>query len=269
MTLTTNAFDLNWMHNGKHLGIPSAKDLMALDSFQQKHNNDSNSALLLLHGFSSSPAVFRFFYPQLTHYQSIYAPLLKGHGKSIHDFSLAKASDWIGEVELTLTKLCKKYKKVDVLGLSMGGLIAAHLVDNFPIRHLYLLAPALALHHPIHRLKSIANFSSFFGFCALRNQGGNLCHSQNAELAYRQLPISIILEILNLIENYEHKNWTTPTTLFLGQHDKVVHSMKVAEILRSLPRLKTYFLEHSAHVLPIDNDYRFILNTIIHSHHQI
>jgi carboxylesterase len=268
MTSATNAFDFNWMHNGKHRGIPNTNDSKALDSFQKEQSNESNSALLLLHGFSSSPAVFRLFYPELKHYQYIYAPLLKGHGKSIHDFSLAKARDWIGEVELTLTKLCKKYKKVDVLGLSMGGLIAAHLVDHFPIRHLYLLAPALALHHPIHRLKNIANFSSFLGFSTIRNQGGNLCNQEAFELVFRQLPITTILEILKLIENYQHKNWATPTTLFLGQHDKVVNSMKVAEILRTLPRLKTYFLEQSAHFLTIDNDNKFILDTINQTHNQ-
>ena len=230
--------------------------------YEHQHDHPKSKAILLLHGFSSSPAVFRHFYPHLCHYRYIYAPTLIGHGQSIQDFAQIQAQDWLAQVEQILTKLCHHFETVDVLGLSLGGLLAAYLGPKFPINHLYLLAPALELCKPLCILQHTARVAKSLGFFAVRNQGGCVDQSSESELAYRWLPLNSILEILELIKNYPNHSWTIPTTVFLGRKDSVIDSIKVAEKLQQHPNLKTIMLEQSAHVLPIDGNYRDILQII-------
>jgi carboxylesterase len=256
------AFDFSYMRNGNHLSTPNIDEQKLLMPYQRQFDHTESKAILLLHGFSSSPAVFRHFYPHLCHYRYIYAPTLRGHGQSIQNFSQATAQDWLLQVEDILTELCQHFETVDVLGLSLGGLLAAYLCPKFPIHHLYLLAPALALCSPISLLQQTAKIAKNLGFFALRNRGGCVYQSDESELAYRWLPVNTVLEILELIQNYPEHSWNTPSTVFLGRKDPVVDSSKVAQKLQTHPNLRTVILEQSAHVLPIDGNYRDILQMI-------
>ena len=58
-----------------------------------------------------------------------------------------------------------------------------------------------------------------------------------------------------------------PTDLFLGSQDKVVNSVKVAEIFKNIVNCKTTWLENSSHVLPLDNDVKKIITTIQENQH--
>ena len=87
-------------------------------------------------------------------------------------------------------------------------------------------------------------------------------------MLYRQLPLDVIIEILSLIQDYQHQSWTHQTTLFIGEHDKVVDSKRVANILGDLPNLETHVLRHSGHVLPIEEDYKIILKALENTNHQ-
>lgn len=225
-------------------------------------NNKKKRALLLLHGFSSSPAVFRFLIPLLPPYDFIYAPCLPGHGDSIADFSRLKAEDLFLFIDTIGANLVEDYQQVDVLGLSLGGLLAHYLSTCFPIHHRFLLAPAFDLHINIERMLSISTVLSRIGFSRLRSRAGNLCTSTSCEISFLQLPISTVLEVLTLIYSYGFKASNCPTDLFLGMHDKVVASTQVAQRFASDAHVYTHWLEHSAHVLPLDNDINTIASVI-------
>lgn len=259
---TPITYDFTCMRNGTQFYPPGPNELALLNPYEQLGSHPDSNALLLIHGFGSSPAVFRHFYPHLCHYRYIYAPTLKGHGTSIQNFSVVHYQDWLIQIGEILSNLCQRFETVDVLGLSLGGLIASKLAPQFPIHHLYLLAPALELFKPATVLKQTAKFFKGLGFFAIRNQGGLVHQSQDCELTYRWLPIDSILQVLSLIEEFQYKPWSIPTTLFLGKHDLVVNSNKVAKKLRDLPQLKTIMLQNSAHVLPIDGDYPEIIHTL-------
>ena len=211
-------------------------------------------ALLMLHGFSSTPAVFRRLLPALPDYDAIICPVLPGHGDSIAAFRKVKAVDWIAAVEQTTAALMKDYQRVDVLGLSLGGLLACHLSQRFELNHLYLLAPALALQLPIKWALMLAHLLQGLGFKYLRNRAGNINSKQYNELAYRQLPIAAIIEILTLINEFKLIGPKCPTDLFLGRIDAVVDSKRVEHLLAHLTKVNVHWLEDSAHVLPLDSD---------------
>jgi carboxylesterase len=256
-----NIDDFRYMWRGKHRQILKDKDAALLEPINIRREGHQR-ALLLLHGFSSSPAVFRELTPTLTNYNAIVCPTLPGHGKNIHAFSAVKASEWLSAAEHTCSELMKQYKHVDILGLSLGGLLACHLTKHVTPRRLYLLAPALALRLNIPLALTTTRILNWLGFKCLRNQAGNLCSELYNELSYRQLPISTIFEILTLIQDFKFSPPQCPTELFLGSFDEVVDSGKVAKLFATLPNVETHWLKHSAHVLPLDEDRDYIVECV-------
>lgn len=139
-----NIDDFRYMWQGKPVEVLLDKDAECLRPVYKK-GPGKQRALLLLHGFASSPAVFRALLPQLPAYDAVLCPALPGHADSILAFSHSTAKDWIRAADEAFESLAADYEQVDVLGLSLGGLIACDLSKRFDIHHLYLLAPALSL----------------------------------------------------------------------------------------------------------------------------
>lgn len=252
-----------WFHQGQLLDVLKQKDQGFLEPIRlERKNHKGKHALLLLHGFAATPAAYRSFLPALSAYDLVFCPVLKGHCQSIEALAAAKASDWLAEVEQHFQALQESFEMVDVMGLSLGGLLACHLSKNFSIRHLYLLAPALDLHLNLGLYLPLVKLLKTLQFSELRSLSGDFYSEKAADLTYRKLPLSILEEILTLIQNFSCLAPKCPTDLFLGRYDKVVHSERVAARFKAQAGLKIHWLERSAHILPLDGDQAEILATV-------
>ena len=102
-------------------------------------------ALLLLHGFGDTPQTLRYLGGRLHAAGfTVRAPLLPGHGRGLRDFATAGAEDYASAARDELAQLRARASWVGVIGLSMGGAIAAKLAaDSEDVRVLALLAPYL------------------------------------------------------------------------------------------------------------------------------
>jgi carboxylesterase len=225
-------------------------------------NQNHRHALLLIHGFASSPAVYRYMLPLLTGYDAIICKALPGHASNFNEFSKTKAIDWVQAVESTYDELLPAYEKIDVLGLSLGGLLACHLAKTRKIHRLFLLAPALSLKINIQHVLFYAKVLQFFGINRIPNQGGNILSREHSELTYRQLAVSTITELLNMIKTFSYTPPNCPVDVFLGEYDKVVNVKQIAQTLEKYPQTTVHWLKHSAHVLPLDADMEDIVNYI-------
>ncbi len=246
------------MSGGKPVKPFSSEDAPLLAPFDIRGTGDAR-ALLLLHGFSSSPAVFRAMSPAITGYDAVVCPLLPGHADSISGFANITSIEWLAAASEACEALVKHYQAVDVLGFSLGGLLACHLSQRYPLNRLYLLAPSLSLHINVPVTLWGARVLQGLGIRHLRNRAGNLYTTRFAELAYRQQPLTTIIEILTLIKDFHFVPPNCPTDLFLGRFDAVVDSKQVAERFKNQPYVTTHWLEHSAHVLPLDGDIEAIV----------
>lgn len=263
-----NIDDFNFMWRGKIVAPLSERDSHLLLPINIRQR-DSGRALLLLHGFSSSPAVYRLLLPELLKmYDAVVCPALPGHANQIDAFAKTSASEWLHAVQQTAQQLAQTYQAIDVMGLSLGGALACQLSESFAINHLFLLAPALSLHgHTRFRLL-LAKTLKRLGLKRISNRAGNFHSKGQSELTYRQLPVSAIIEILNLVAHHRFIPPTCPTDVFLGRHDEVVDSQMVAKFFEASPNVHIHWLEHSAHILPLDGDVSIILRHIedvIHS----
>lgn len=84
----------------------------------------NGEAVLLIHGFTGTPAHWRLLGPAL-HQQgyTVLAPLLPGHGTSIDDMSHHGGEEWLTAVTRAALEL-GGHRRLHLVGLSMGGLLA-------------------------------------------------------------------------------------------------------------------------------------------------
>jgi carboxylesterase len=253
--------DFQYMHRGQVVGLLEKSDediVKPITLSNQKHER----AALLLHGFSSSPAVYRRMIPALIHYDHIICPVLPGHGESIDAFATTTAKQWMQTAQSACEELVSTYSEVDVIGLSLGGILACHLSTQFRLHHLFLLAPAFTIHLPATLTRIAVQALKALGIRRIPNRAGNIHTPGHAELAYRQLPLTTILEILNLIQQFKWQTPTCPVDVFLGRFDEVVNNKAVAARFADLPNAQLHWLEQSAHVLPLDGDLQEIIHCI-------
>jgi len=112
---------------------------------------DGDRACLLLHGFSSSPADFGALGPVL-HAQGVhvFAPLLPGHGRSPEDLRGTRRDDWTRAAEEAFDHLATRHECVDVVGFSMGGVLALHLARARGPRRVVLWGAFFRVTHKWH-----------------------------------------------------------------------------------------------------------------------
>jgi carboxylesterase len=115
---------------------------------------------------------------------------------------------------------------------------------------------------PIGFMLQLAQVLKYIGFYQFRNISGNLITNEHAEITYRKLPVSAIIEMLTLAHTYQWVPPKCPIDLFLGAHDAVVASAEVEKLFLPLPNATIHWLKNSAHVLPLDNDYNEVIQCI-------
>ncbi|MFT4059333.1 MAG: alpha/beta fold hydrolase [Legionella sp.] len=256
-----NKNDFRYMLRGKHVRDLNNSDFSLLKPVN-KYGKKTDHAVILLHGFSSSAAVYRDLIPQLQHYDAIICPNLPGHASSIEDFSRTTATDWLLYATQICEDLFKKYHKVDIIGLSLGGLLTCKLSEHFSFNHIFLLAPALKLVMDERKNLAFAKTAIRLGFKEVRGTAGNLVTNEHAEISYRRIPLISITEMLSFILEHRWVAPQTPVDLFLGTQDKVVSSPDVEHMFLNLPNVTIHWLPNSAHILALEEDLEQIVTCI-------
>ncbi len=115
----------------------------------------NSRGILLLHGFGDTPQTLQLLASALhTAGFDVRAPLLPGHGRSVSDFMSSRRREWLACAREELRVMQQKNQTVAIVGLSMGGALAAILAaENPDTRALALLAPYLDM-PATHKLAS-------------------------------------------------------------------------------------------------------------------
>lgn len=114
----------------------------------------TREAVLLLHGFGDTPQTLAYLAEALhARGWDVHAPLLPGHGRTLRSFASSRSQQWVGAAREALDYLLARYDRVAVVGLSMGGALAAILAaERDRIVALALLAPYVELPPRLRRL---------------------------------------------------------------------------------------------------------------------
>lgn len=108
-------------------------------------------SVLVLHGFSACPYEVRELgrFLQGRGYR-VLAPRLAGHGIGTDAFNAKGRADWLADAEAAFDELRSPGEKLDVIGHSMGGILATLVAARHgaQVRRLVLGAPAFRLAGP-------------------------------------------------------------------------------------------------------------------------
>ncbi|MGG1514973.1 alpha/beta fold hydrolase [Paenibacillus oryzisoli] len=99
---------------------------------------------LLFHGFTGGPYEVEPLARHLREQgQQCEVPRLPWNGETHHQLHTSRWEDWVSAAEQHAQRLTETHGSFDMVGFSMGGLLAAHLAVRFPVRRLILLNTAV------------------------------------------------------------------------------------------------------------------------------
>jgi len=108
--------------------------------------DDSNTAVLFIHGIVGTPNHFNELTPLVPHGFSVCNLLLDGHGKGVKDFSRSSMGKWEAQIDAAVNSLSTTHDKIYIVAHSMGALFAIEqAIKNKKVCGLFLLAVPLRL----------------------------------------------------------------------------------------------------------------------------
>lgn len=259
-------------HHRRCLGPATAADIAHTRSIDINNPHvDNSTAIILIHGFISSAAVYRDITVGLKNQASrIIAPTLKGHATSIEDTATIHWQSWLEQLRELYQQCRGHYKKVIVVGMSMGGALASLLAAEFAdIDHLVLLVPAVYL-TPLLKLAPMANkfttWTKIKSLQYLKTIGGDIKKEGAYELSYYKAHFNVFEQCyrVSMAARSCLEKIKTPTTLIAASHDHVISKRCINKTYEQLAchNKKIIWLENSYHVITLDNEQSQIIDII-------
>ena len=199
-------------------------------------------AILFVHGFVGGVYDYNNYPNELEIYRNfdVYTFTLPGHDKLI--VKNVHYEDWIKASEEQIEFLISHgYRKIYVIGHSMGGVIAAHLASKYSeVKRLVLVAPAFRyLDFKDGKVNIKGLNDSVKGIPEMfKNMGTEVVFER-----FQKTPIPTLIEFTKLVSAHEGDlaNITCPTLTIRGLSDKVV-PMEAVDLVYNGVKSKTNIL---------------------------
>ena len=194
--------------------------------FFLKSSSKSASAVLLIHGFLSSPAEMRSLGVRL-HEQGhhVLGVRLKGHGTSPWDLRDRDWQDWQKSVERGYDIIKTYSQSVHIVGFSTGGLLALLQASVHPSKKIKSVtsvsAPVdfknknLKFVPLLHHANKIVRWVSSEGLVPFRPN-----EPENPEINYRHIPIRALYQLQLMIEHLMEMPIHIDAKVYLYQNDQ-------------------------------------------------
>jgi carboxylesterase len=239
------------------------------NSFKIPSATDPTVGVLLIHGFTASPAEMRPL-AEYIHRETgwlCHGVLLPGHGTTVESLKNTGWQQWRRAANEAYDQLARSLptpsKNIFLVGVSMGASLCCAVArdhENDPaIKGLILLAPAFG----ISRWKKVmAQFLAkvFPDKCAYKGKATERYYHAKSLWSYTQLPLKKILDMTRLGEEafVALERIHAPTYVFAGELDRVVSRKKIQEASELLKRMEKgpdiCVLPHSEHILTVEPD---------------
>jgi len=219
------------------------------------------SGVLVLHGFTGNPSSMRSIAQRAAEAgYSVELPRLPGHGTRVEDMIKTTWADWSTTAVEVFDELAARCERVAVVGLSMGGGLAAHVAE---------VRPSVVGCVFINPLVKSPGTEMLEGIQLMLDEGTETFHSIGsdikregaAESSYPATPLAAVLSLFAGVAAV-HENLgliTAPSLLLSSREDHVVTSDNGddLEAMVSGP-VERVWLEDSYHVATMDNDQELV-----------
>lgn len=227
----------------------------------------SNIALLMVHGFSDTPQMYRKIGPKLAGLgYDCYTILLPGFGRDVEAYANGRSEEWVQKVERKFRELRQDYERVALVAHSLGGAVSVNATLRGDIQPdaLVLLAPAIEVSNsrsPIlptrfwHEFSKYALPSTSITYSPFKMDAKDPAE-QERPLRNRFSPRTVVDETFKLIDENRGRAGEIhcPTLVFNAVEDQVVDPAAIetfyeqcASAAKELVRL-----EDSGHMVAVD-----------------
>ncbi|MFH1435791.1 MAG: alpha/beta fold hydrolase [Pseudomonadota bacterium] len=229
--------------------------------------DDRSAGVLLIHGFTGTPAEIRYLGKGLSSRgMGAHCPLLDGHGTSVEDLSKTRWRDWMRSVEEKVEALEKIYRPENFFigGLSMGSLLAIHCYARNPGKFAGLVVMAAPLRLPLFTEYAISCYKLMhlpFDIKVPKLGGPDVVddrvrslipsymhHSIRAAVSLQEFSRKVRREDLSQLEG--------DVLVLHGKYDVTTPPANV-ELMRGeaeKARIRTRIFGRSGHLIPVDYD---------------
>ena len=217
--------------------------------------SDPVGAVLLCHGFTSTPASMR---PWADHLLDagfeVSVPRLAGHGTTWQEMNRTTWQDWFAGVEAEFLRLADLHGRVNLAALSMGGSLTLLLAERYPeqVGRIALVNPSVGSTDP--RMKLTGVLSRFIA--SVDAIGDDIAKPGVSEGAYTRTPVRAVHSMTKLwrVVRADLDKVTAPLLIFRSLVDHVVDPSSVETILGrvSSPTVSERLLHRSFHVATLD-----------------
>ena len=226
-------------------------------------DGDGPIGVLLLHGFTGSPASMRPWGEALaTHGWTVRVPRLPGHGTRWQDMNITTWEDWYSEAERNLRELQSRCSRIFVCGLSMGGALTLRLAE----RHGDAIAGIVLVNAAVHTERKDRHLLPIVkhlvgSFPGISN---DIAKPGMDEVAYDRTPLKAAHSMMNMWSRVREDIALVrqPLLLFRSAQDNVVEASNAEWILTHVASIdiEEVVLPDSYHVATLDHDAQTIID---------
>lgn len=243
------------------MGVEGAPDGLLADWFAQGSGASKEVGILLVHGFTGSPASMRPWAEYLNQRgYTVKVPLLPGHGTTPHDLNLVKWQEWPAKVESDLQELLRTCSKVFICGLSMGGGTTLNIATRYSkdLAGIILVNPMIHVKFVPHQLAwAISRFQKM-----RESVGDDIKRPGITQYGYDALPAVGAYELLKML-HYTRKRLhdvTAPMLLFHSVDDHTLPVTNTEIVMKGVGSRQKQRIElvNSYHVATLDYDQEVI-----------
>ncbi len=225
------------------------------------HGEKKSVGVLLVHGFTGSPASMRPWAEYLNQRgYTVSVPLLPGHGTVAEDLNHVKWQEWPAKVETELNLLLQSCQKVFICGLSMGGGTALNVAARYSkaLSGLVLVNPMIHVKFIPHQLAWVIS-----RFQKMRESvGDDIKRPGVTEYGYDSLPAVGVYQLLKMLSQTRKSlpDIKTPLQLFHSVDDHTLPVTNTEIIMREVGSVQKQRIElvNSFHVATLDYDQEII-----------
>jgi esterase/lipase/1-acyl-sn-glycerol-3-phosphate acyltransferase len=241
--------------------------------FPARNSTQARVGVLLIHGFTASPAEMRPLGEFLSENGlDVYGVRLKGHGTSPCDLDSRTSKDWYQAALRGWDALYRTCDDVFVVGFSMGGNLAFMLAEEKgnEVAGLVTISAPLRIHNRNIRFAGLVNQVNRL-VAGLPYLDGikrfKQSNPEHPEINYLNIPISALGEFKKLMEDTEKclPEVYAPVLVIQGKEDPTVDPVSAGMILKKLssPRKKMLMVDADRHVIVLDKG-SFVHREVLH-----
>jgi esterase/lipase len=209
-----------------------------------RRENRVKQPCLLFHGFTGGP----YEVEPLARYlrergQLCEVPRLPWNGESHQQLRASHWEDWVREAEEHAERMTIQYGTFDMVGFSMGGLLAAYLSVRYPVRRLILLNTAVIYVSPRRMLDVIRDEWKY--------------QRKISFMKAKSTPLRATWQFTRLVRHLkpELSQVSIPTLIAQSEKDQVIHPQSARYIYSKLKgQRELHWHSRSNHLICLSED---------------